>query len=76
MTPFSTIHAGSSEVLSSNDPRIEKRTALDYCIRHEEIGQNKSLKHQTMFEAFVEKIAELLNRRNIPLFSNKTISNP
>lgn len=52
MTPFSTIQMGCSEVLDSNDPRTEKSIALDYCIRHEEIGQNKSLKHQTVFEAF------------------------
>ena len=67
---------GCSEVLDSNDPRIENRTASDYCIRHDEIGKNKSLKHRLMFEAFIEKVAELLNRRNIPLFSNITTSNP
>lgn len=56
MTPFSTIQTGSSEVLDSNDPRTEKSTALDYCIRHDEIGQKKSLKHQTMFEAFLFRL--------------------
>ena len=56
MTPFSTIQMGRSEVLDSNDPRTEKSTALDYCIRHDEIGQNKSLKHRPMFEAFIFRL--------------------
>lgn len=54
--PVSTIQTCSSEVLDSNDPRIEKSTASDYCIRHEEIGQNKSLKHRLMFEAFIFRL--------------------
>ena len=56
MTPFSAIQMCSSEVLDSNDPRTEKSTALDYCIRHDEIGQNKSLKHRLMFEAFIFRL--------------------
>ena len=56
MTPFSTIQTGRSEVLDSNDPRTEKSTALDYCIRHDEIGQKKSLKHRLMFEAFIFRL--------------------
>ena len=56
MTPVSTIQMGRSEVLDSNDPRTEKSTALDYCIRHDEIGQNKSLKHRPMFEAFIFRL--------------------
>lgn len=56
MTPFSTIQMCSSEVLDSNYPRTEKSTASDYCIRHEEIGQKKSLKHRPMFEAFIFRL--------------------
>lgn len=56
MTPFSTIQMCSSEVLDSNYPRTEKSTALDYCIRHDEIGQKKSLKHRPMFEAFIFRL--------------------